>query len=406
MTKILIVDDDPDKTSRILNVLTSIRGLNVTRNVETVQNAIEARSRLREKHYDLMILDIALPEKKDSDPVADGGVKLLAEVAKRTTYKKPREIIGLTAYPDVFLEALPKFNDELWHVIQFDATSELWADQLKRKVKYIQFAIKNPQKAVHGCDLCVVTALYAPEFRAILDLPWQWRDLEVEREVTNFKIGSFRSSGKARKVIAACSSRMGMTAAAVTASKLIYNFHPRYIAMTGITAGFKGTCSIGDIVVADPTWDYGSGKWEGGDDGPVFKPSPHQFSLPAFLRSRFLSLAQNQEVLDKIRRDWSGNSPSSALRMHIGPMATGSAVLADGETSAEILDQNRKAIGLEMEAYGLMAAAHEAPLPDVRAFVIKSVSDYADAEKADGFQAYAAYSSAAALRVFAENYLP
>ena len=90
--------------------------------------------------------------------------------------------------------------------------------------------------------------------------------------------------------------------------------------------------------------------------------------------------------------------------MHIGPIATGSAVQADSRT-VEILVQHRKAIGLEMEAYGVMAAAHEAPLPDVKSFVMKSVSDFADSDKKDEFQTYAAYSSATALRVFAENYL-
>jgi hypothetical protein len=36
---------------------------------------------------------------------------------------------------------------------------------------------------------------------------------------------------------------------------------------------------------------------------------------------------------------------------------------------------------------------------DVRSFVMKSVSDFADGDK--GFQAYAAYSSASALRILA-----
>jgi nucleoside phosphorylase len=405
MIRILLVDDDPQKTARVLAILKSIRGLDTDKSVEAVQSAVEAKAALRQKHYDLLILDIALPDKQDSSPVPDGGVKLLDEVAKRTIYKKPREIIGLTAFPEVFLQALPRFNDELWHVIQYDAGSESWAEQLKRKVKYIQFATKNPDKAGHGCDLCVVTALHTPEFRAILELPWEWNDLEVEREVVAFKTGTFRSANKPRKVVAVCSGRMGMTAAAITASKAIYNFHPRYIAMAGITAGFRDKCSIGDILVADPSWDYGSGKWQSGTDGPIFKPAPHQLGLPAFLRSRLQAMSENQEILDRIRREWAGDPPSYALRMHIGPMASGSAVQADSESSAEILEQHRKAVGLEMEAYGVMAAAHEAPLPDVKCFVMKSVSDFADSEKEDGFQAYAAYSSASALRIFAEKYL-
>jgi nucleoside phosphorylase len=52
-----------------------------------------------------------------------------------------------------------------------------------------------------------------------------------------------------------------------------------------------------------------------------------------------------------------------------------------------------------------MAAAHDAPLPEVKAFVMKSICDFADGEKSDNYQAYAAYTSASALRSFAEKYL-
>jgi nucleoside phosphorylase len=90
--------------------------------------------------------------------------------------------------------------------------------------------------------------------------------------------------------------------------------------------------------------------------------------------------------------------------MHIGPIASGSAVVADESVLPAILEQQRQLIGLEMEAYGLMAAAHAAS-PKPIAFVLKSVCDFASAKKDDRFQAYAAYTSANALRVFLEKYI-
>ena len=63
-------------------------------------------------------------------------------------------------------------------------------------------------------------------------------------------------------------------------------------------------------------------------------------------------------------------------------------------------------MGIEVEAYGVMAAAYDAPAREVRAFVMKSVCDFADQTKSDEHQAYAAYTSAAGLRVFAERLLP
>lgn len=54
---------------------------------------------------------------------------------------------------------------------------------------------------------------------------------------------------------------------------------------------------------------------------------------------------------------------------------------------------------------GVFAAVEESLLPQPEAFSLKSVCDFADDEKDDRFQAYAAYTSANALRLFVEKYL-
>lgn len=91
--------------------------------------------------------------------------------------------------------------------------------------------------------------------------------------------------------------------------------------------------------------------------------------------------------------------------MYIGPVASGAAVLGDSEMAESIVRQQRKLIGIEMESYGVFAAADESPLPQPKAFSIKSVSDFADSGKGDSYQKYAAYTSSAALRVFVERFL-
>jgi nucleoside phosphorylase len=58
-----------------------------------------------------------------------------------------------------------------------------------------------------------------------------------------------------------------------------------------------------------------------------------------------------------------------------------------------------------MEAYAVFAASDEAPLPQPKAFVLKGVCDFADDEKNDSLQSYAAYTSASALRALVETYL-
>lgn len=53
---------------------------------------------------------------------------------------------------------------------------------------------------------------------------------------------------------------MGMPAAASLAMKMIMTFRPAFVGMVGVAAGVKGRTNFGDVIAADPTWDYGSGK--------------------------------------------------------------------------------------------------------------------------------------------------
>ena len=89
----------------------------------------------------------------------------------------------------------------------------------------------------------------------------------------------------------------------------------------------------------------------------------------------------------------------------MGPLASGASVLAAKKQTEPIKMQHRKVIAIDMEAYAIFAAAEEAPLPQPKAFVLKSICDFADDEKDDLYQSYAAYTSANALRALMETYL-
>ena len=87
------------------------------------------------------------------------------------------------------------------------------------------------------------------------------------------------------------------------------------------------------------------------------------------------------------------------MQVHIGPMASVPAVTARKEEIAQIKDHARKIIGIEMESYGVFYAAANGinPRPKFCAS-FKSVSDFADVAKADDYQEYASYTSAAFLK--------
>jgi nucleoside phosphorylase len=97
-----------------------------------------------------------------------------------------------------------------------------------------------------------------------------------------------------------------------------------------------------------------------------------------------------------------GNSSEETWEKFISDLER---LLADGITTERIKQQHRQLLGIEMETYGVFAAAEEATDPRPIAFSMKSVVDFADANKDDCFQKYASFTSAQALKYFVENFL-
>jgi len=403
--RILVVEDSQEKLRRVLGCLSDVPGCGGDA-IDNARDSVEARRLLRANTYDLLILDIALPDRADALPSPDGGIRLLAEILDRDIYRQPREVVGLTAFADIRETAGPMFAEELWTVIQYDPTTLAWEDQLRRKVRHILLAERAAGGVPEfGAHLCVVTALTTPELSAVLALPWQWSRLDLPADGTIYYRGILTKDGIQKEVIAAAAARMGMTAAAVLTMKMIDAFHPRYVSMCGIAAGFPDKCSLGDVIAVDPTWDYGSGKWKMERRIPVFLPSPHQIGLDSFIRGKLSLMAQDGGVLDEIRRKWTVAPVSTALRLHIGPVASGAAVIAEPKAPSIVKGQHRGAFGLEMETYGVYAACQECRLPQPKAFALKSVCDFANAKKSDDHQAYAAFTSAVAMQLFVERFL-
>jgi nucleoside phosphorylase len=80
-------------------------------------------------------------------------------------------------------------------------------------------------------------------------------------------------------------------------------------------------------------------------------------------------------------------------------------VLADPEVTDGIRLQQRKLLGVEMELYGVFYAAGQAKRPKPKVLGLKGVCDYADDQKGDSMQAFAAYASAECMREFCERFV-
>ncbi|NOU13844.1 MAG: response regulator [Methylococcaceae bacterium] len=393
--KILIVDDDYNKTQEIVAVLTNtgIDGLNIKQ--ETTAQA--ARNLLQTENFDMLIIDLHLPAVLGDTPDNNGGIELFDMICLDSKVNLPTDILFITGKEELLHEANVEVIKRGGVICQYCVDSDEWKKVLSGRVQYVNIRLANRSKQI---DLAIVTALKTPELDAVLKLPYEWRTERIKGDPLTYHFGRFLGLDGNVSVVTASANRKGMPSSAAVATKLAIMFRPKYLAMLGICAGIQGKCNLGDVIVADPTWDWGSGKRGIDINGsPVFQAAPHQMQLNNGVSQLASDLADDQTVLGKIREGWVEASPSGVLKIHVGPMASGASVIADDSTARSIATQHRELMAIEMEAYAVMAAAEYAADPKPTAVIIKSVCDYANTEKNDDWQKYASYTSAA----FADN---
>lgn len=388
---ICIVDDDTEKRSAIRKVIEETAG-NASAIVEAASKSA-AKGLLRDQMFDLLVLDIALPDLEGGEPLPSGGLDLVDELLKSDRFKLPTHVVGITALDEVYGSAVERFGRELWSVLRYDRSSVEWSELLAARIRQLLRGKQVGEQAFEY-DLAIVAALREPELSAVLDLDWGWRTEDQPGDATRYHVGEYqRRNGTSGKVVAARAPRMGMPAAATLASKMGMHFRPRFIAMIGICAGRPNETNLGDVVVANPSWDYGSGKHALVDGEKVFEPAPHPFPLTTHVRGLVEQYEGENEVLAQFRSDFRGNKSPTMPKLHIGPFASGAAVIARGELMGDIKTQNRKLLAVDMEAYGVASAATELPEPQPDFLMLKGVSDFADEEKNDAYREYAAYMS-------------
>lgn len=228
-----------------------------------------------------------------------------------------------------------------------------------------------------------------------------WRPLKTDGDEQQYYETSFTLNGSVCKIVTARSGEMGMTAAGVLTTKMIATFRPKYVIMVGIAAGVAHKKNVdqvyGDVVVPNVVWDYSSGKFVSAKRASVtfggvgFIPRPHFVDT-------------DESILEAVRLAM--ESDENECHVHIGPMACGSTVVASSEVvEKQIHSQYGDTAALDMESYAVMYAVKESPAPKPKGLVIKSVCDYANEEKSDHYQKFAAYTSSQFAKLIYEKFL-
>ncbi|MBL0741076.1 5'-methylthioadenosine/S-adenosylhomocysteine nucleosidase family protein [Chryseolinea lacunae] len=403
MIKILIVDDASHKSDQVKQLLTDDAMILPT-DITCVPTIKAAKRLLINESFDLVILDLVLPLDTGDTPTPEKGITFLKDLETNPSLKPPLYIIGLTAFGDLKQQFESEFSKYVWHLIAYNAMEINWQDKLKNIVYHLVSIRKRyieGTSIIRQCEIAVITAISTPEFDKILDWPVSWTKFNLDNDPTTYFNCIIENSGKKIRIIAACCEQMGMTATAVLTAKIIHQFRPHTIIMGGICAGLKEReLNYGDILIAEQSWDYGSGKMKDIEDESTgiketkFEPDTRPIQLAANLKAKIHNLLRRNDILSKIQNECKYTKPTNVLKAYLGPIASGSYVISSESKLNEIKQLQRKLLGVEMEGYGLYYTCEHNQDKSVKGLMIKSVSDFGDSTKNDKYQDYSSFTSA------------
>lgn len=404
MVNILIVDDDAKKIQEINRVLKPIFTDNV--NVVIANCINSAKQELRKQNFDVMILDIYLPQIFGDTPKMDGGIRLLKMVKDSKYYSYPRYVISISKYEES-TEIFSASEGKIHTVIFYNEETNEWENKLSSCVEAAISIVENTiVHRLYNYDVAVICAL-EEEVEMIKESLDEIEECKIEYDDDIYYKGYFDTEERKISVVLSSANQMGMVATTSLATKMINNFAPRYMVMTGIAGGTKpDKMNFGDIIVAQRSWDYRAGKDIRKENNAQHLNSINALSIDTKLISYCRNLSQDKAKLREIKDNFKmGDVPETELQLLIGPVVSGASVVTDPEIVKDVIEnQHREVLGIEMEIYGMYYAANWSINPRPKYIALKAVSDFADSKKGDQYHKYASYTSAKVFEILAKEY--
>jgi nucleoside phosphorylase/CheY-like chemotaxis protein len=380
---LLVVDDSESKRDLIQTELTK---LGVPQgSIYFAENAASARKALGERRFDLMLLDLNLPTRAGSidAPSAEVGLELLRQIVEDHDLPAPESIVGITADADSMREYADEFRRLTAQILFVEPGLAEW----KQSLSILIGRMRNTNADAYDVDVCILTALREPELSEVLKFPYSWSAEESLGNGVLVRRGKILVNNVERSIVAAHATQMGLVSATFVSRLLIEYFKPRILIMTGVCGGVGDKPRLGDIIVAERSWDWQSGKWL--EDGS-FESAPDSKEGSADLIGLALGASERIETYHFAFR---GQRPSYVPKILRGPLVSGSAVVASSALHERFIGQHRKSIGVDMECYGVYYAADLSPGKRPKVLCIKGVSDLANRMKGDELQEYCSFMS-------------
>lgn len=366
--RILLVEDDEKKAATIESL---IRDALESNDIELVKTTTinDTLLRLGEGRFDLVVVDLVLPQMKGGKPV-DATTQWCEQIEGNLLGRAASWIV-MTSYSDVAHQARRSFALHNVAVVLYDE-SGVWKRNLLDKVRdsyemrpldfIIVCALKKERRAYEyaACTLGKVEPVLGLDCQSVL-------------------IGNLRGAILLQPTA-------GLISAAIVATKAIAAFRPRAVAMSGICGGIDSP--LGSLVVPDISWDYQRGRFMNGK----LLHDPLQVAIPPTVR-RTLSQMISDELSIRLRKNLM--HPEFAMApVQLGAMVSGSQVAADQTVGENIKLQSRKVSAIDMEVAAVFSAAHDYFDGGGIYFAAKTVVDLANPSKDDQYHEYGSALSA------------
>jgi CheY-like chemotaxis protein len=132
---ILIVDDNERRAAGLKEYL--IRQAHLHPSQISVSDCVdEAKKKLRDIYFDLLVLDVVLPKRTNEKATAAHGLRLLDQISRSAFLRKPEKIVGITAH----LHDIQKFRNEFEKncavVVEADFKSDVWKHKIASLLSY------------------------------------------------------------------------------------------------------------------------------------------------------------------------------------------------------------------------------------------------------------------------------
>jgi len=216
---------------------------------------------------------------------------------------------------------------------------------------------------------------------------------------------------------------MGNEPSTAATTDVIQQFNPSYVLMVGIAGGIpQDDLALGDVVVADQIILYEYAKETEGESMPRHRVYPASSLLLERVRNFWdarwateVGLRRPKGAMRLVpyrncQLSWLPRRlrrPKGAMRLvpkhFVGPIATGSKIVASRLFRENLVAQWPKLHAVEMESGGVAVAAWQRPHP-LNWLVVRGISDWADpgknVDQGEGWREYAANSAAAYVMAF------